>query len=187
MGGSRSDLIKYELENSTMGFSDMIHDLIDEVRSAPAKVQHKLARTAISALVSRSPVLTGRYVMSHRLEFGAADETYEDAEDYPQATDDHKPKTKRKTLPKDRRQFVNSAQATLFRKAGVPLHQEGANITSMHISNNVPYADKVEFLGWQNVGPYFVYTHSYNDVMAAIPDILSEIHSEIENNVKGKK
>ena len=121
----------------------VISDLSDSVIK-------RVAVTTLGILVQRSPIVTGRYVSSHKV---VGDKMM----DMPE-----------RDIQSNRR----SAAATAMSRGQNAIGRM-ENPKSITIKNTVHYAQNVE-TGWETAPGYFVYGHTANDMIEETPRIIKQ-------------
>ena len=139
-----------------------------EIKNAEHEVMKATARKFLGALIKRSPILTGRYVKSHKVGIDSPDDSIA-----PNAYG----------IAADRKSAASSALMS-----GLNVIKNAQKFSSIYISNSLHYAKNVEYLGWKNTGPYYVYHHATMDIMEDTSKIIKKyINQAIENAVKKGK
>jgi hypothetical protein len=155
MPGS-ADKLKAELNK-------FIEDSIEQA----GEIKKQAAREAFKSVVAKSPVKTGSYVLSHRIGIKAT----KTATGEPNLKRGAPFKATYKNQGEDftgmtKIQFAAVKQAALKRMSKInrakPLHE-------IIIANNIHYADKVEYLGWERTGPYHVYGNTIAELQVKLP------------------
>lgn len=145
---------------------DIMKSMQVEIDNAGEEITKSMAKKFLGALIKRSPVLTGRYVKSHKV---GIDQKNTDVAPF-------SPK-----LQTDRRSAAASANITGMNEIG-----HAKNFKKIYISNSLFYADRVEYLGWKNTPPYFVYHHATLDIIGSKDEIVKKyIKEAIRRSKKG--
>ena len=140
------------IEEVEIVIKDMSSDIIKDI-----------ARKTLGRLISRSPILTGRYVSNHKVNDSASSNISQ----------------KFTVAQKDRKSATGFAIANGFRVIGHLKDPE-----KITISNTVHYAQKVE-TGWETAPGYFVYTHTMNDMLEEAPWIISVAEAKAQAKLNG--
>lgn len=164
-------------------FLKELHAFNKEIDKAVVKKTKEVAVFAFERACFYSPILTGSYILSHRIGVGIIDPTYTEIKP-PEETDieaDTKtgPNIKLKSL-KNKIPGLKTKENIADNIALKPLlTQEAKNnelsklvlikpYQSVYITNRVPWAFRVEHAGWGKRPPYKVYVRTIEDVKNTI-------------------
>jgi hypothetical protein len=139
-----------------------------EIKGSKEDVLKDIASKFLGALIKRSPILTGRYVKSHKVGIDQKDTSTASLIG---------------TLQKDRRSAAASALMS-----GLNVIRSAQKFNAIYISNSLHYAHKVEYTGWKNSPPYFVYHHATMDMMGKADEVIKKYTREaVKRALEGKK
>lgn len=149
-------------------FQQVVHNMKIVYKNISYPLLKAAARHTHGRLIARSPIVTGAYVLSHKVGLNGKDSNFEPG--VPLQVDD----TGRRIPLKNRRSIVGRAIA-----AGQKVIQTPQKPTKFVLSNSNPYADKVEFIGWKNTRAYHVYGLTRLEMKEELKPIFSKIRKEI--------
>jgi len=143
---TQTDKRQKEFEKELMNFEN-------EIDAEVLLLKIITARYAARRLAKESPVWQGTYVKSHRVGLGSQDKSHEPIP---------------LSLPGFLPPKASSAKAAKFKQRAVKtMHEKILNTKlgeKIVLSNSVPYADQVEFLGWMKTSAH----HTYGKTMLGI-------------------
>jgi len=143
-------------------FSRDMKEIKHVIEGLAESVIKKVAVKTLGILVQRSPILTGRYVSSHKV---VGD--------------------KMMNMPEREEQKNRRSAASTAMSRGQNTIGRMENPKSITIENTVHYAQNVE-TGWHfehGAAPgYFVYTHTANDMLEETPRIIKEEEAKAKLN-----
>jgi len=144
---------------------------IDEIeviiKNSSGNIVKEIAKKTLGRLISRSPIVTGRYVSNHKVnDFTSSNISQKFTEEQD-----------------NRKAATGFAIANGFNVIG-----RLENPKKITISNTVDYAQNVE-TGWdignKHVSGYFVYTHTTNDMLEEAPWIISVEDAKAQAKLNG--
>ncbi|RLA56949.1 MAG: hypothetical protein DRR04_13615 [Gammaproteobacteria bacterium] len=149
-------------------FEQMMSNFNIIIKDAGYPVLKATARHTHGRLIARSPIVTGSYVLSHKVGLNGKDSsvTYGD----PLPVDEH---GERIAQP-NRRSVVGYAIAK-----GQQVIAKAHRPKKFVLSNSIHYAPNVEFMGWANSPAYHVYALTLLEMREEMKPIVSEIHKKI--------
>lgn len=133
-------------------FDDDIRKFIEQTKEKAAGEQKRLAIEAAERLVYYAPIWTGAYVKSMRCGINIPDMSYEP---YYSGFPPYPPRVNEITAEAIRISMLAKLKAEI----------ESAPVGSkIYLSNSIPYADQIEYMGWFAQEAYQVFTTTILDL-----------------------
>jgi len=162
-------------------FQKVIKNLQLTVKHAAPYVMKTMARRIHGRLVSRSPIVSGSYVLSHQIGMHGKNSEVVTVDSPTGSAGERIPHPNRRGIAS---QATNRAQRIIGNAKG---------FSRIIISNSIHYAINVEYLGWLSpdgkkaTPPYFVYTQTDLDMKSEMPEIIKDAESKLKAILADKK
>ena len=124
-----------------------INIYLKRLKKAFNQTKQNMAKVALKSVLKESPVRLGAYVKSNQVGIGIIDTKHEPVifSPFPNIP------------PAMPEVLAHALKKSLYtKKATEILSSEFKN--DIYISNSIPYAGQVEFIGWEKTGPYHPYS-----------------------------
>jgi hypothetical protein len=122
-------------------FKKDVKDYLKRLEKGINKTKQNLAQGALKTLVKESPIWGGAYIKSHKVGIDEIDTHHEPVW------------TLTKFGPRLPHSAMQALRAEMATKLSVKILASDFNDT-LYISNSIPYADQVEYIGWGKAGPH---------------------------------
>lgn len=156
-------------------FHNQIKTYIENLKDTVKNQKQALAKTVVRKVVELSPIRQGPYIKSHRVGINKLDTTFEPFETIivKKFTPEMAKAGAENQLPPPMAEgAANTLRAQVAEKLSVKISKAKFK-DAIYISNSIPYADQVEYIGWKRTGPYHVYAKAKIDLEVKAPLILN--------------
>jgi len=182
------------MKNNTLKLKNAFNKLIKVIKKGEKTYKQELTQEAFKSLVDLSPVSTGSYVLSHRIGINQKDTSV--------------------TLKKGPNPglykvlaFGNPARASALHEKAVFRSLKKAKTTakpkalkqinkklkkigpddSVIISNSIPHAVNVEYVGWMKTPPYQVYGLTYEYLRLKEKSIMKKVEAKMQADLNNSQ
>ena len=145
-----------------MDVTQQLEAELKQITDSANEFRKDMARKAFASVVEKSPVKTGSYVSSHRVGIKASAANISRGRPFESTSINQQQNFKGLT----KQQHTAVKQDALKNMAKI----NKAKLTDVIvIANNIFYADRVEYLGWERTPPYHVYGRTIAELEVQIP------------------
>jgi hypothetical protein len=132
-------------------FKNDVDDYLKRLKKVINKSKQNMAKAGLNELIKSSPVWTGAYIKSHKVTANKIDSQHEPVIEFfiiNQITYNFGPKMLAAA--------VQALKIQTLAKLATKISATDFNDT-IYISNSIPYANQIEYLGWEKSGPYHTF------------------------------